>query len=98
MHRKKSYQLLICRVAKSLPVLELLNHFIKSSTVAYNELLIKKSSVTDYSYSKKLDTPSYLSMRTINLLNRIRGSITTLLSPILRVGLRELSITFGHTF
>ena len=41
-HRKKSYQLLICRVAKNLPVLGLLNHFIKSSTVAYKRVAYKK--------------------------------------------------------
>ena len=40
-----SYQLLICRVAKNLPVLELLNHFIKSSTVAYKRVAYKKSSL-----------------------------------------------------
>ena len=34
------YQLLICRVAKNLPVLELPNHFIKSSTVAYKKNLV----------------------------------------------------------
>ena len=42
-NRKNSYQLLICRVAKNLPVLELLNHFIKSSTVAYKRVAFKKS-------------------------------------------------------
>ena len=40
VHRKKSYHLLIFRVAKILPVLELLNHFIKSSTVAYKKNLV----------------------------------------------------------
>ena len=45
VHRKKSYQLLICRVAKNLPVLELLNHFIKSSTVAYKRVAYKKNLV-----------------------------------------------------
>ena len=39
-----SYQLLICRVAKNLPVLQLLNHFIKSSTVAYKRVAYKKKS------------------------------------------------------
>ena len=43
VHRKKSYQLLICRVAKNLPVLELLNHFIKSSTVPYKRVAHKKN-------------------------------------------------------
>ena len=43
VHRKKSYQLLICRVAKHLPVLELLNNFIKSSTVAYKRVAYKKN-------------------------------------------------------
>ena len=69
-HRKKSYQLLICKVAKNLPVLELLNHFIKSSTVAYKRAAYKKNLVYDvfwnvwYSYitstCKKLtvDSPS----------------------------------------
>ena len=42
VHRKKSYQLLICRVAKNLPVLELLNHSIKSSKVAYKGVAYKK--------------------------------------------------------
>ena len=41
-----SYQLLICRVAKNLPVLELLNHFIKSSTVAYKRVAYKKIQFT----------------------------------------------------
>ena len=40
-----SYQLLICRVAKNLPVLQLLNHFIKSSTVAYKRVAYKKNLV-----------------------------------------------------
>ena len=44
-YRKKSYQLLIFRVAKNLPVLELLNHFIKSSTVAYKRVAYKKNLV-----------------------------------------------------
>ena len=43
--KKKSYQLLICRVAKNLPVLKLLNHFIKSSTVAYKGVAYKKNLV-----------------------------------------------------
>ena len=37
--------MLICRVAKNLPVLELLNHFIKSSTVAYQRVAYKKNLV-----------------------------------------------------
>ena len=45
VHRKKNYQLLICRVAKNLPALELLNHFIKSSTVAYKWVAYKKNLV-----------------------------------------------------
>ena len=45
VHRKKSYQLLICRVAKNLPVLELLNHSIKSSKVAYKGVAYKKNLV-----------------------------------------------------
>ena len=45
VHRKKSYQLLICRVAKNLPILELLNHFIKPSTVAYKRVAYKKNLV-----------------------------------------------------
>ena len=45
VHRKKSYQSLICRVAKNLPVLELLNDFIKSSTVAYKRVAYKKNLV-----------------------------------------------------
>ena len=48
VHRKKSYQLLICKVAKNLPVLELLNHFIKSSTVAYKRVAYKKNLVYLY--------------------------------------------------
>ena len=43
VHRKKSYHLLICRVAKNLTVLELPNHFIKSSTVAYKRVAYKKA-------------------------------------------------------
>ena len=42
LHRKKSYQLLTCRVAKNLPILELHDHFIKSSTVAYKRVANKK--------------------------------------------------------
>ena len=42
-YRKKSYQLLICRIAKILPVLELLNHFIKLRTVAYNRVAYRSS-------------------------------------------------------
>ena len=42
---KKSYQLLICRVAKNLSVVELLNNFIKSSTVAYKRVTYKKNLV-----------------------------------------------------
>ena len=42
IHRKKSYQLLICKVAQNLPVLELLNYFIKPSTVAYKRVAYKK--------------------------------------------------------
>ena len=42
VYQKKSYQLLICRVAKNLPVLELLNYFIKLSTVAYKRVAYKK--------------------------------------------------------
>ena len=45
VHQKKSYQLLICRVAKNLPLLELLNHFIKSSIVAYKRVAYKKNLV-----------------------------------------------------
>ena len=45
VHRKKNYQLLICRVAKNLPVLELLNHFIKSSTIACKRVAYKKNLV-----------------------------------------------------
>ena len=45
LHRKKSYQLLICRVAKNLPVLELVNHFIKLGTVAYKQVACKKNLV-----------------------------------------------------
>ena len=45
VHWKKSYQLLICRVAKNLPVLELLTHFIKSSTIAYKRVAYKKNLV-----------------------------------------------------
>ena len=45
VHRKKSYQLLICRVVKNLPVLELLNHFIKSGTVAYKRVAYKENLV-----------------------------------------------------
>ena len=45
VHRKKSYQLLICRVAKNLPVLGLLNHFIKSSSTADKRVAYKKSLV-----------------------------------------------------
>ena len=37
--------MLICRVAKDLPVLELLNHFIKSSTVVYKRVAYKKNLV-----------------------------------------------------
>ena len=48
-HRKKSGQVLICRVAKNLPVLELLIIFIKSSIVAYKRVNYKKNLV----YSKK---------------------------------------------
>ena len=44
-NRKKSYKLLICRVAKNLRALELLNHFIKSSTAAYKRVAFKTSSV-----------------------------------------------------
>ena len=44
VHRKKNYQLLICRVGKNLPVLELINHSIKSSTVAYKQNLVYKAS------------------------------------------------------
>ena len=43
VHRKKRYQLLICRVAKNLPVLDLLNHFTKSSTVAYKKNLVYRT-------------------------------------------------------
>ena len=43
VHQNISYQLLICRVAKNPPVLELLNHFIKSSTVAYRRVDYKKN-------------------------------------------------------
>ena len=43
VHRKKNCHLLICRVAKNLTVLELLNHFIKSSTVAYKRVAYKKT-------------------------------------------------------
>ena len=35
--------MLICRVAKNLPALELLNHFIKSSTVAYKRVAYKRN-------------------------------------------------------
>ena len=35
--------MLICSVAKNLPVLELLTHFIKSSTVAYKRVAYKKN-------------------------------------------------------
>ena len=45
VYRKKNYQLLICRVAKNLPVLELLNHFIKSSTVACKRVAYNKNLV-----------------------------------------------------
>ena len=43
--KTKSYQLLIWRVTKNLPALELLNHFIKSSTVAYTWVAYKKNLV-----------------------------------------------------
>ena len=49
-----SYQLLICRVAKNLPVLQLLNHFIKSSTVAYKRVAYKKKSSTSLLFAKTL--------------------------------------------
>ena len=39
--RKKSYQLLICRVAKNILGLEFLNHFIRSSKVAYKWVAYK---------------------------------------------------------
>ena len=39
---KKSYLFLICRVAKNLPVLELLNHCSKLVQLLINELVIKK--------------------------------------------------------
>ena len=52
VHWKKSYQLLICRVAKNLPVLKLLNHFIKPSTVAYKRVAYKRNLV--YYNSKTL--------------------------------------------
>ena len=45
VHQKKNNQLLICRVAKNLSVLELLNCFIKSSTVAYKRVAYKKNLV-----------------------------------------------------
>ena len=45
--------MLICRVAKNLAVLELLNHFIKSSTVAYKRVAYIKNLV--YSIEKKND-------------------------------------------
>ena len=53
VHRKKSYQLLICRVAKNLAVLELLNHFIKSNTVAYKKNLVYSLYSSEWFPSKK---------------------------------------------
>ena len=44
-HQKKSYQLVIGWVAKNLPVLELLNQFIKSNTVPYKRVAYKKNLV-----------------------------------------------------
>ena len=41
-------KLLVCRVDKNLPVLELLNNFIKSSTVAYKRVAYKKNIVYLY--------------------------------------------------
>ena len=45
VHGKKSYQLLVCRVAKNLTVLELIDHFISSSTVAYKQVAYKNNLV-----------------------------------------------------
>ena len=50
VHRKKSYQLLICRVAKTLSVLEVLNHFIKSSSLAYKRVAYQKNLVYSQTY------------------------------------------------
>ena len=55
VQRKKSYQLLICRVAKNLPAPELLNHFIKSSTVAYKRVAYKRNLI----YMKKCFFQTY---------------------------------------
>ena len=42
---KEKLSVAFCRVAKNLPVLELLNHFIKSSTDAYKRVAYKKNLV-----------------------------------------------------
>ena len=54
--------MLICRVAKNLPVLELLNHFVKSSTVSYKRGAYQKNLV----YAKKYIYPAYVSKHKSN--------------------------------
>ena len=58
IHLQICYQLLICRVAKNLPVLELLNNFIKSSTVDYKRVAYKKNLV--YNLSTETDNFDFL--------------------------------------
>ena len=76
VHRKKSYQLLICRVAKNLPVLGLLNHFIKSSSTADKRVAYKKnSSIFCLTFLLRCRDFNFMTDKTIMKTSKISSSL-----------------------